>query len=113
MDNIVTMYVYTRSAFPKKDAANIALTTVRKWLEANSEKVSSLNFDTVTTFTCSHGLQVQRIIFCTYAQKNWDIYNSLLPLYFPSDQPLTGVNGKYMMQSNYCDYTRPIILIQW
>lgn len=39
--------------------------------------------------------QVDRIIFCTYSQKNWDVYNSLLPRYFPHQlAAVQDTNGK-------------------
>lgn len=86
-------------AFPKKEAASIALGTVRKWLEINAEKV--WHFGLLCQCSNLHywsylpPFQVDRIIFCTYSQKNWDVYNSLLPRYFPHQlAAVQDTNGK-------------------
>jgi hypothetical protein len=50
--------------FPNRKAADIALNTVRTWLEVNS----------------SH---IEQIIFCTYEDNDFQIYKELLPEYFP------------------------------
>jgi len=50
--------------FPPKEAAKIALEMVRWFLEDNAPSV-------------------ERIIFCTFSDRDEEIYKSLIPLYFP------------------------------
>ncbi|KAL3854151.1 hypothetical protein ACJMK2_013429 [Sinanodonta woodiana] len=53
--------------FPRREAAQIALSTIREWLSDNS------NAD-----------QIGAIVFCIYKDSlNWEVYASLLPHYFP------------------------------
>ncbi|OTF83141.1 O-acetyl-ADP-ribose deacetylase MACROD2-like protein, partial [Euroglyphus maynei] len=51
--------------YPNENAANVALETVRKWLENNS-----------TT-------NIDRIIFCLFLDQDIEIYNRLIGEYFP------------------------------
>lgn len=53
--------------YPNENAAHVALNTVRSWLE-DSTKQDSLD----------------RVIFCLFLDKDIDIYNQLLPKYFPT-----------------------------
>ncbi|XP_065833111.1 ADP-ribose glycohydrolase MACROD2-like isoform X3 [Oscarella lobularis] len=52
--------------YPNKDAASVAIDTVRKWLDVpeNAEKID-------------------RIIFCTFLSADVKVYEALLPCYFP------------------------------
>jgi len=50
--------------YPNEDAAKVALSTTREWLEENRELVDS-------------------VIFCVFLEKDEEIYRSLLPRYFP------------------------------
>lgn len=52
--------------YPNENAAHVALKTVRTWLE---DPTNQANID--------------RIIFCLFLDKDVDIYNRLLPKYFP------------------------------
>lgn len=59
--------------YPVEKAARVALATVRRWLEHRCNR-----------------LRVQRIVFVTFTQRETDVYNQLMPLYFPpTDLPLT------------------------
>ncbi|EDO28038.1 predicted protein, partial [Nematostella vectensis] len=51
--------------YPNKDAAHVALETVRQWLETDDNNDS-----------------VERIIFCTFLPKDTEIYERLLLCYF-------------------------------
>ena len=64
--------------FDQYEAANIALNTVRVWLESNHESI-------------------ERVIFCTYTNKDYDIYKNLMSTYFP-DTPdcFSGTKGDEM-----------------
>jgi ADP-heptose:LPS heptosyltransferase len=53
--------------FPKEAAAQIALGTIREWLEENHDRVD-------------------RIIFCMFADDEEEIYQELLPSYFPRNK---------------------------
>ncbi|KAF9288565.1 O-acetyl-ADP-ribose deacetylase macrod1 [Mortierella alpina] len=53
--------------YDNEKAANVALQTVRKWMDSNSTETNKMT----------------RIIFCTFLEKDRDIYQSLLPAYFP------------------------------
>jgi len=53
--------------YPNTGACNVALRTVRKWLEEEN------NYE-----------KINRIVFCLFLQKDQDIYNKMLPLVFPS-----------------------------
>ncbi|KAK3595401.1 hypothetical protein CHS0354_008835 [Potamilus streckersoni] len=56
--------------FPRREAAQIALSTVSEWLSDKS------NAD-----------QISAIIFCIYRDTlNWEVYASLLPHFFPPDE---------------------------
>ncbi|KAL8598292.1 hypothetical protein ACOMHN_035242 [Nucella lapillus] len=52
--------------YPPQAAAQVALETVRTWLE-----------------TEGYADKVQRIIFCVFLKKDLEIYEELLPVYFP------------------------------
>ncbi|KAL0485090.1 O-acetyl-ADP-ribose deacetylase [Acrasis kona] len=52
--------------YPLKNAAHVALDTVRKWMETNDNHT-----------------KIDRIIFVTFLKKEVDTYNELMPLYFP------------------------------
>jgi O-acetyl-ADP-ribose deacetylase (regulator of RNase III) len=52
--------------YPRKKAAHVALKTVRKWLE-NSDNADAID----------------RIIFCMFLEEEMDIYQQIMPLYFP------------------------------
>ena len=55
--------------FPNEDAADIALSAVRTWLE-------------------TYHSQIEQIVFCTYEDGDFKIYQRLISKYFPtSDQP--------------------------
>jgi len=53
--------------YPNTGACNVALRTVRKWLEEEN------NYE-----------KIDRIVFCLFLQKDQDIYNKMMPLVFPS-----------------------------
>ncbi|CAO3566951.1 unnamed protein product [Mortierella alpina] len=53
--------------YDNKKAAHVALQTVRDWMDTNSTEVEKMT----------------RIIFCTFLEKDKDIYQALLPAYFP------------------------------
>ena len=59
--------------FPNRNAAQIAIHTVRTWLEVNS----------------SH---IEQIIFCTYEDEDFQIYKELMPEYFPISDESTLVD---------------------
>ena len=50
--------------FPNREAAHIALDSVRSWLE-------------------TYHAEIEQIIFCTYKDEDFDIYEKLMPEYFP------------------------------
>ena len=52
--------------YPVEKAARVALGTVRAWLQRPENRK-----------------RVQRILFVTFTQRETDVYNSLMPLYFP------------------------------
>ncbi|CAG2115733.1 unnamed protein product, partial [Medioppia subpectinata] len=52
--------------YPNEDAAHIALSTVRKWLDSSPDAKDT-----------------QRIIFCLFLRIDIDIYHKLMPIYFP------------------------------
>ncbi|KAL0274250.1 UNVERIFIED_CONTAM: hypothetical protein PYX00_006721 [Menopon gallinae] len=52
--------------YPQDSAASVALNTVRKFLDSNSSKVD-------------------RIIFCLFLEKDVEIYETMLQLYFPAE----------------------------
>ena len=57
--------------FPNDKAAQIALKTVRSWLER-------------------YHSEIEQIVFCTYLDKDFDIYLGIMPEYFPAvDEPIT------------------------
>ncbi|KAJ7371049.1 O-acetyl-ADP-ribose deacetylase macrod2 [Desmophyllum pertusum] len=58
--------------YPIYDASCVALNTVRKWLEHEDEE-GNKNADLV-----------DRIIFCVFLGGDLDVFNHLLPIYFPS-----------------------------
>ena len=58
--------------YPNEDAANVALKTVRKWLEDNEDGI-----DNVT--------------FCLFLQKDVKLYNELKPRYFPNEKDAASV----------------------
>lgn len=53
--------------YPNKKAAKVALKTIRNWLESSEENMSSVDL----------------IVFCTFTETDFDIYNNLMPLVFP------------------------------
>ncbi|KAF9952819.1 hypothetical protein BGZ72_005890 [Mortierella alpina] len=53
--------------YDNRKAANVALQTVRDWMDSNPTEPK----------------QMTRIIFCTFLEKDRDIYQELLPAYFP------------------------------
>ena len=82
--------------FPKRKAAEIALSTARQWLEVN------------------HG-SVYRVIFCFYGDtkskqnkskqvSDFDIYKELMPVYFPNDKSNIGSTD-----TTYIDDNLPIV----
>ena len=50
--------------YDNRDAATVAISTVHSWLERNHESID-------------------KIIFCTYEEKDYNIYNEVLSKYFP------------------------------
>lgn len=59
--------------YPVEKAARVALGTVRRWLEHPANR-----------------RRVQRIVFVTFTPHETDVYNQLMPLFFPpSDLPLS------------------------
>jgi len=54
--------------FPREQAANVAIITVRQFLEKNYNKVS-------------------KIIFCAFLQEDYKIYERLMWKYFPTHRP--------------------------
>lgn len=59
--------------YPVEKAAEVALRTVRNWLSHPKNRVG-----------------LSRIVFVTFTQRETDVYNALMPLYFPpTDEPLT------------------------
>ena len=52
--------------FPLERATRIALDTVRKWLQSDENRDA-----------------VDRIVFCTFLEKEWQCYTTLFPEYFP------------------------------
>ncbi len=52
--------------FPNDEAAEIALRTVRKWLE-----------------TGDNATKVDAIIFCIFLPRDLDLYHSFAPVFFP------------------------------
>ena len=67
--------------YPVEKAARVALDTVRRWLERRENRV-----------------RVQRIVFVTFTQHETDVYNQLMPLYFPpSDLPLSRAAKKRLL----------------
>jgi O-acetyl-ADP-ribose deacetylase (regulator of RNase III) len=50
--------------YPMKDATNIAIQTVGQYLES------------------SEGSQLERVIFCVFSKKDYDVYASILPDHF-------------------------------
>jgi O-acetyl-ADP-ribose deacetylase (regulator of RNase III) len=53
--------------FPSARAARVALGAVRRWLDADETNADAIN----------------RIIFCTFLEKDVEIYDRLLPYFFP------------------------------
>ncbi|GBB93338.1 hypothetical protein RclHR1_02150025 [Rhizophagus clarus] len=53
--------------YPRGKAGHVALDTIRKWLEKSSDYLDKLD----------------RIIFCVFEDENKDVYETLLPIYFP------------------------------
>ncbi|KAF9962695.1 O-acetyl-ADP-ribose deacetylase macrod1 [Mortierella alpina] len=53
--------------YDNKKAAHVALQTVRDWMDTNPTEAEKM----------------ARIIFCTFLEKDRDIYQALLPVYFP------------------------------
>ncbi|CAG2104596.1 unnamed protein product [Medioppia subpectinata] len=52
--------------YPNEEAANVALRTVRLWLESSP-----------------HSIHIERVVFCLFGEKDREIYNRLMPVYFP------------------------------
>ncbi|KAJ3035085.1 O-acetyl-ADP-ribose deacetylase macrod1, partial [Rhizoclosmatium hyalinum] len=52
--------------YPNLKAAHVALNTVRDFLESDE------------------GQSVESVVFCIFLDIDWNIYNELMPLYFPS-----------------------------
>lgn len=52
--------------YPNENAANVALKTIRNWLE-----------------TDEYGAKVKRVIFCLFLKRDIDIYRKLMLKYFP------------------------------
>lgn len=52
--------------YPNEDAADVALKTIRKWLDENEYSKS-----------------VKRVIFCLFLKADIKVYHKLLPKYFP------------------------------
>lgn len=52
--------------YPNKEAANVALKSVREWLDSNDYRNN-----------------VKRIIFCLFLDVDINVYHKLLPVYFP------------------------------
>ncbi|KAG0196364.1 O-acetyl-ADP-ribose deacetylase macrod1 [Mortierella sp. NVP41] len=57
--------------YDNRKAANVALTTVRDWVNAHSKEAGGL---------------IDRIVFCVFLDKDVQIYEQLLPRYFPKDE---------------------------
>ncbi|KAG9323300.1 hypothetical protein KVV02_002279 [Mortierella alpina] len=53
--------------YDNRKAAHVALRTVRDWMDSNPTETKKMT----------------RIIFCTFLEKDRDIYEALLPAYFP------------------------------
>ena len=53
--------------FDNREAAHIALNTVRTWLEVNH-------------------MHIQQIIFCTYENEDFKLYEEIIPEYFPTSK---------------------------
>uniref|UniRef100_A0A7S4KJ18 Macro domain-containing protein n=1 Tax=Guillardia theta TaxID=55529 RepID=A0A7S4KJ18_GUITH len=65
--------VYTeRKGYPRRDAAHIAIRTVRRFLE---------QFSSSKEKSADRGLS--HVVFCVDNRKDYDIYNDLLRIYFP------------------------------
>lgn len=73
------------SGYPNREAAEIALKTVRKWLLKNSDKID-------------------RIIFCTFLSRDFQIYQRLMTnKYFPcesKERPLDSGNNNNNIDNN-------------
>ncbi len=52
--------------YPNEEAANVALKSVREWLDDNE-----------------YSANVKRILFCLFLDVDIQIYHKLLPMYFP------------------------------
>jgi len=69
--------------YPVEKAARVALGTVRAWLEKPENRRG-----------------VQRILFVTFTPRETEVYNSLMPLYFPpSTLPLTFYSKRKVLEN--------------
>ena len=72
--HFILMYIFFQAfpcistgiySYPNEEAAEVALKTVRKFLEKNTD--------------------FERVIFCVFLDKDEEIYKQLLPLHFPAN----------------------------
>lgn len=56
--------------YPNKKAAEVALSTVREWMDKEEEYVD----------------KIDRVIFCLFMAEDIDIYKKLMPVYFPTKE---------------------------
>ena len=77
--------------YPQRPAAKVALSTVKKFLEANPDSVSFLFYKFFFNSSCEllpflndtfFYFQIDRVIFCLFLKMDKDIYEELLQNYF-------------------------------
>lgn len=68
--------------YPNDKAAQVGLRTVRKWLDKGGAALVTITV-TVCFIFFSYKLQLDRIIFCMYLEKDHTIYSTLMQKYFP------------------------------
>lgn len=68
LESIAMGCIYTEAKnYPREPAAHVAIRTVRRFLEKQTDKITA-------------------VVFCTISSSDTEIYKRLLPLYFPRDK---------------------------
>ncbi|KAH6913279.1 Macrod2 protein [Coprinopsis sp. MPI-PUGE-AT-0042] len=67
--------------YPVRDATHVALRTVREFLEKS--EADKVGFQTLGSTVSDDAIQLEKVIFVIFLDKDVGVYNDLIPQYFP------------------------------
>jgi O-acetyl-ADP-ribose deacetylase len=78
--------IHLNDRYPIREATQVAAETIRKWLDSPvSPEASSLPNSSIVCSCCrvwaDH--QMERVIFCVFSGRDEEVYNDIVPNYFP------------------------------